>query len=380
MSPLAPRRRADHTGVGLVDLLRRAGLTGRGGAGFDTATKIAAAQTSGARLVVNACDGEIGSAKDAWIVRHALDDLVAGARLVSPSRPAVYAAHRGSATADLLHARGHEVLGVPARYVSSEESSLVSLLHGGTARPMTKRAPFVHGGRDGDGRRIRPTLVLNAETLWRIAQIAEHGPAWFRGIGTDAEPGPRLVTVCGHVSAPRVVETAAGEPIEAILDAAGGADPEAEFVLVGGLSGAILAVRDAVSLTWSAADLTPHRASSGAGVVEVLDPARCPLDVVADLLATGAGESARQCGPCMVGLPALHDAWRDLLARPTPAALAAIETRIGLLPGRGACRHPDGIARLAASALTVLRPHLHAHAEGRCPTRSPHDRLERHAS
>ena len=57
-------------------LLEAAGLTGRGGAAFSTAIKLKAAKENGAELIVNACDGEVGAAKDAWIVAHHLHELI----------------------------------------------------------------------------------------------------------------------------------------------------------------------------------------------------------------------------------------------------------------------------------------------------------------
>lgn len=81
-------------------------------------------------------------------------------------------------------------------------SALVSMASGLLARPLTKRTPFVYGGRDAQGRQVAPTVVLNAETVWRVARIADRGSAWFRPFGTPAEPGPRLVTIGGSVHSP----------------------------------------------------------------------------------------------------------------------------------------------------------------------------------
>jgi NADH:ubiquinone oxidoreductase subunit F (NADH-binding) len=68
-----------------------------------------------------------------------------------------------------------------------------------------------------------------------------------------------------------------------------------------------------------------------------------------------AGESAGQCGPCRFGLPSVADDV-DLLARGAagPRDLERLQKRLRLVTGRGACRHPDGTARLVASALEVF--------------------------
>ncbi len=354
------------------------GLAGRGGAGFPTAVKLDAAIAHNADLIVNACDGEVGAIKDAWVVEYHLPELIAGAQAVAAATGGRirYAAHRGSATLARLRAAGLDTLDVPRRYVSSEETALISLAHGGLARPMTKRAPFVRGGQDGAGHRIEPTLVLNAETLLRVAQIRARGadgPAWHRSYGTAAEPGPRLASLTGYVDRPGVVTTQAGERLVDILDAAGGLRPDAEAVVVGGLGGIVLTADQARAATWSRQGLAGYGGSPGAGVIAVLDPRQCPLDVVSRLVTYGAGESAGQCGPCMFGLPAvaqdLH-ALADGGAGADEATLARLRRRLGLLPGRGACHHPDGVARFAGSALTALAPHVREHLGAPCPRRT----------
>ena len=52
--------------------------------------------------------------------------------------------------------------------------------------------------------------------------------------------------------------------------------------------------------------------------------------------------------------------------RPAPAELDSVRRWTGLVPGRGACHHPDGTARLVASALRVFASEITQHASGRC--------------
>lgn len=349
----------------LVELLDRAGLTGRGGAAFSTATKLRAARDHRASLIVNACDGEIGAAKDGYVVAEHLDALVRGAKLVAGRRRVRYAAHRGSATEARLRAAGLDVLSAPARYVASEETSLISLAQGGLARPMTKRAPFVRGGADSEGRRIRPTLVLNAETVWRVAQVVDHGPDWFRSQGLPSEPGPRLVAVGGAVARPGVLDVVTGAALADILDVAG-AEPGP--VVVGGLGGVLLSRREALRTVWSSAALAEFGGRTGPGVVHVFDERACPVEEVGRWLDYAAGESAGQCGPCMFGLPSVAADWHDLAAGGPEGQQARrrLSKRARSLVDRGACRFPDGVAGFATSALRVLHDHLAEHASGRC--------------
>lgn len=344
----------------LAELLELAGLDGRGGAGFPTAAKVRRADER-TRLIVNACDGELGSGKDAHVLRHHLPEVLDAVRLLRPARFQI-AVHRGSPAQSQLAAHRLPVLDVPARSVSSEASALVALAHGHPARPLGQRFRSVDGGRDGHGRRFRPTLVLNAETMLRISQIHSHGPAWFRSFGTDAEPGPRLVTITGAVARPGVYETAAGTPLAALLAPA---VPAPGPVLVGGLAGGWVPSELVAATTWSRQALARTGVAPGAGVLHVLPADECPWRYTAGLLCVAAGESAGQCGPCMFGLPALAEAAADVV-RGDPTARSRLVALLGRVHGRGGCSFPDGVAALAASTLDVFADDLDAHVRGRC--------------
>ena len=117
---------------------------------------------------------------------------------------------------------------VPDRFVAGEETALVQFLNGGPARPtFTPPRPFERGVGGA------PTLVQNVETLAHVAQIARFGPAWFRRIGTPAEPGSALVTLSGAVARPGVYEVALGSPLRDLLVQAGGAREEIQAYLIG---------------------------------------------------------------------------------------------------------------------------------------------------
>ena len=50
----------------------------------------------------------------------------------------------------------------------------------------------------------------------------------------------------------------------------------------------------------------------------------------------------------------------------TGALVDRLRARAGLLPGRGACAHPDGVSRLVASALRVFADEVDRHLISRC--------------
>ena len=248
---------------------------------------------------------------------------------------------------------------LPRRYVASEETALISWLNGGEAKPtVTPPRPFERGVDR------RPTLVANVETLAHVALIARYGPAWFRQAGSPDAPGTMLVTITGAVRMPGVFEIEAGTPVGDVL-AMAGPDPGGSLLL-GGYFGTWHQAGDIAGRPLSAAGLRPAGASAGAGVLLVLAAGGCGIAETARILSYLAQQGAQQCGPCRFGLPAIAGDFARLAARRADRdLLGRLERRLRVIPGRGACRHPDGATRMAASALAAFAGDVRAHAAGR---------------
>lgn len=363
----------------VLRLAEESGLTGRGGAGFPTAIKMRAVAEGGQApvLVGNAMEGEPLSQKDAVLLTRSpqlvVDGLLIVGRALRAKRivlavgpeidpgPARAAAHRRGGR------RRVGVLALTGGFVAGQETALVNQIDGGPAVPRDPLTRVTTRGVDG-----RPTLVMNAETLAQLALAARHGAPWFRSAGTTEDPGTSLFTITGSVARPGVVEAARGTRLDELLATSEPLDPVA--VLVGGYHGAWLPA-EALGTRLTNADLRPYGATVGAGIIHVLGPDRCPLEVAAGIATYLAGESAEQCGPCVNGLPRMADSLRRLASRSRdPHLPAEIERLRRLVVGRGACAHPDGTARMVASTMTVFAGHVAAHQAGWCPT---HERRTR---
>lgn len=374
----------------LVAEVERAGLRGRGGAAFPTATKLDVVGHGRRRAVVvaNGAEGEPASAKDATLLAQVPHLVLDGLQLAAAATRADTAylcvkARAGTAHEAIRHAlveraaAGRDavpvhVVAVPDGYVSGEESALVNLLNNGRALPTAVPPRPFERGVDG-----RPTLIQNVETLAHVALIAHHGADWYREIGTPAEPGSALVTLRGAVERPGVCEIALGTSLTSLVAHGGGDLSNTRGVLVGGYFGTWLDANAARTATLDAASLRPLGASLGCGVVAVLPHDACPVAETARLVRWLAGESAGQCGPCVFGLAAIADALeqvadgrargRGARSRHEEDPLRRVRRWCGEIAGRGACRHPDGATRLVASALRTFEADFEDHLRhGRC--------------
>ncbi|WP_375480390.1 NADH-ubiquinone oxidoreductase-F iron-sulfur binding region domain-containing protein [uncultured Jatrophihabitans sp.] len=345
------------------------GLPGRGGAGFPFAAKLRALAPHRRRVVVNGAESEPASRKDRVLLRRTphlvLDGALATAAAIG-AREVVVALH-DETTAAAVRAAGAEradaarlsVRVTPGGFVAGEARALVRALDGGPALPPGRRTPPTDSG----------TVLSNAETFAQLAVLLRVGPHRYTDTGALDEPGTTLLTVGGAVDRAGVVELPTGTPLGIVLAAAGVVErPQA--VVVGGYHGAWCAPIPEIRL--SRAGLRSAGGTLGAGVLLVVDHGTCALGELARVAGWLAGESARQCGPCRFGLPALAADVAALAAgQPAPGGrpgrqLSTVEAALDharAVTGRGACAHPDGAARFVTSGVHLLHDEIDRHLE-----------------
>jgi NADH:ubiquinone oxidoreductase subunit F (NADH-binding) len=351
----------------LIDMVEAAGLTGRGGAGFPTGRKMRAVAGRGETVVVaNGAEGEPASAKDRLLLTYlphlVLDGITLAADAVGATEAHLCVHRQEHELIDSLAAAVAErrnagldpvpiqITGIPGHYVSSEQSSIVQYLNGGPGKP-TFSPPRPHEA----GVQGRPTLVNNIETLAHVALIARQGPHWFRSAGLPSAPGSMLVTVDGAVQWPGVYEIELGTRAGDVVMLAGGPAEDLQALLIGGYFGAWLPVEVAWPVPMTQAGLRAVGGALGAGIVIALPVSSCGLAETARVMRYLAEQGAGQCGPCLMGLPALAGSVADLAFQGGRGrAVDAIAGLLPLIEGRGACRHPDGATQLARSAMRAF--------------------------
>ncbi|MHB1583684.1 MAG: NADH-ubiquinone oxidoreductase-F iron-sulfur binding region domain-containing protein, partial [Acidimicrobiales bacterium] len=363
--------------VELIDELEVSGLRGHGGAWFPVAAKWRSVATRWRRrpvVVANGTEGEPASAKDGFLLEWAphlvIDGASAAAAALRAERVILNVPRRLVATvsAEVARRERHRLDPVPievvpavAAFVAGQESAVVNALEGRapvpsfvTLRPVRERGV---GGR--------PTLVQNVETLAHVGLIARYGARWFRGLGTERDPGTMLLTLHHGGGAPQVFEMPLGVPMRHALDLSPTATADYQAALVGGYGSGWVSMGTLLALELSESDARRHGVGLGPGVVALLPRGACPVAEAARVVRYMERQSAGQCGPCVLGLAALADSLESLAfdRRPARGLLDRVSQLCDLVEGRGACRHPDGVARFVRSALDVfdddMANHLH---------------------
>jgi NADH:ubiquinone oxidoreductase subunit F (NADH-binding) len=280
-------------------------------------------------------------------------------RVVVPSeRPAVVAAVR-TAIAERPSIFAYEILPTAGGFVGGQARAVIELAEGRENLPVTAWAPEAVSGIKG-----RPTLLSNAETFAQLAVLVAIGPDEYARTGTADEPGTTLLTVAGDGPGGVVLEVPFGIGLAQVLEFCG--YPTDGPVLFGGYHGTWLAAAEAGRRRVLGSDLAVVGGTVGAGVVLPLDPSSCPVDVTARIVEYLAAHSARRCGPCRNGLPALADTLDRFAQAGDPGVVNRVKELAAMVTGRGACAHPDGTARLVRSMFTAFPDEVDAHEWGRC--------------
>lgn len=364
----------------IIASLEASGLLGRGGAGFPVGRKWRAMvghEHGRAVVVANGAEGEPGSAKDRVLMTHrphlVIDGALAAARAIATDEIVFYVGGEHStavaAMSQAIEERRRELgprsrlVCAPIGYVAGEASAAVHHIERGDPRPRMTPPRTSESGLWG-----RPTLVQNVESLAYAALIARYGERWYRAVGRADSPGTALVTLTGATREEGVREIELGTTVGEIATSAGATMTDVGAVVLGGYFGTWARTAAAWDLPLDPVPMRAHGLTFGCGIVGLLPARACGVAATARIMAFMAAESVGQCGPCVYGLAAIGDASRRIAdGSGEPGLVADLERWTSQLPGRGACRHPDGAAQLMASALEVFGPEFAHHARtGRC--------------
>jgi NADH-quinone oxidoreductase subunit F len=371
----------------IVDELDRAGLRGRGGAGFPTARKWRGVQetaaTAGGRLtlVANAAEGEPGTYKDRVLIEQQPYAFLEGVCIALHASGAERAyigikekfttpvARLRAALGELrdagwAHAERIEIVTGPDAYLFGEETGMLEVIEGKLPMPRLVR-PYEQG-LHATTTVPNPTIVNNVETLTHVAAILANGAGWFRQAGTESSPGTMVFTVVGDVAQPGVYELPLGTPLRALLvDIAGATDVKAVY---SGVSNAVILPHH-LDTPLGFDEMAAVGIGMGSGGFVVYDRSRNIVDVLATLIRFLAVESCGQCNACKLGNTAMD----ELLAKVqrgegAQTDLEALLRRSHTVTDQNRCYLPVGSQLLVGSTVQAFVDEFVATVERGEPT------------
>ncbi|MFW5934029.1 MAG: NADH-quinone oxidoreductase subunit NuoF [Actinomycetota bacterium] len=377
----------------IIELVKEAGLRGRGGAGFPTGLKWSfVAQGTGkpVYVVCNADEGEPGTFKDRPLMEldpHQLVEgmIVAGLALNSEhgfiylrgefrhagrrlSKAIAQAYERGYLGADVMGSGRRYDLTLhrgAGAYICGEETALLDSLEGKRGQPRL-RPPFPAA----KGLYSCPSTVNNVESIAAVPFILRHGVDWWRQWGTEKSPGPKLMSISGEVERPGNYEFALSTPVRDMIESAGGIkDGRAlKFWCPGGSSTPYLTA-DHADLPYTFEDIAEAGSLLGTGALMVYSEATCIVNATWRFTRFYEHESCGKCTPCREGSYWLSQIYERLeVGMGRMEDLDLLEDLCDNIFGRVFCALGDGMTSPIVSSLKHFRDEYVEHIRmGRCP-------------
>jgi NADH-quinone oxidoreductase subunit F len=378
----------------ILELVKSSNLRGRGGAGFPTGLKwsfLPEKHPGPVYFCVNADESEPGTIVNRVQMEgdshQVLEGIILSCYATRATTAYIYlryeyplALARMQAAIDEAYAAGYLGKNIlktdfsldvfihrgAAAYVCGEETGLIESLEGKRAWPRIK-PPFPAV----EGLFRKPTVVNNIETVACVKHIVERGVAWFKSIGTPADPkdprdpgsyGPKLYGLSGHINRPGCYEAPLGITVRELIDEHGRGvwkGRKAKAVVPGGLSTGVMTA-DELDTKLDFSD--PMRVGClglGTACAVVLDETYSMIDFLYNSCRFFAHESCGQCTPCREGthwslemmerIKSGRGRLKDL------DLLLEIGDTIGIIPGTTICGLADGAAWPIKNAIRKFR-------------------------
>jgi NADH-quinone oxidoreductase subunit F len=322
----------------VIDVVKKSGLRGRGGAGFPTGVKWQFCHDAPGDikyLVCNADEGDPGAFMDRAVLEgdpHAvLEGMLIGAYALGASVGYIYIRAEYPLAIQRLRVAlrqmeewglvGDNIMGSDfsfhikikegaGAFVCGEETALMASIEGNRGMPRP-RPPFpAQAGLWG-----KPTNINNVETWSNVSAILLNGAEWYASYGTEKSRGTKTFSLVGKVARPGLIEVPMGITLREIIYGIGGGIPEGKAfkaVQTGGPSGGCLPA----SFLDSPVDyesLASAGSIVGSGGMVVLDEDSCMVEIARYFLTFTQAESCGKCIPCRWGTKQMLDILEDIV-------------------------------------------------------------------
>lgn len=385
---------ASRTPLGVIEIIERSGLRGRGGAGFPTGKKwrlCRAAPGEVKYLICNGDEGDPGAFMDRSLLEgnphSVIEGMLIGAYAIGASHGIIYVREEYPLAVKTLQVAleqareygflGQHILGShldfdieivrgAGAFVAGEETALIAAIEGKKSEPR-QRPPYpVEQGLWG-----KPTVINNVETWANVPVIIERGPEWYASIGTRTSKGTKIFSLVGKIKNTGLVEVPMGMTLrEIVYDIGGGIPDGREFkaIQTGGPSGGCIP-KELLDLPVDYECLTEAGSMMGSGGMIVMDDRTCMVDVAKYFLDFLRDESCGKCLPCREGTQRMYEILTSICeGNAQEEDLELLEELAYVVKDASMCGLGQTAPNPVLSTLRYFRHEYEAHIrEKRCP-------------
>ncbi len=378
----------------VIDVIKKSGLRGRGGAGFPTGMKwsfAAPVQADQKYVVCNADEGDPGAFMDRSVLEgdphSVLEAMAIAGYAIGASQGYIYVRAEYPIAVERLkiaikQAREYGLLGknifesgfdfdVDIRlgagaFVCGEETALLASTEGRRGEPRP-RPPFpAVSGLFG-----KPTVINNVETLANIPKIIRNGWEWFAAMGTEKSKGTKVFALAGKINNIGLIEIPMGTSLRTIIYDIGGGIPKGKkfkAAQTGGPSGGCL-TESHLDIPIDYENLTAAGSMMGSGGLIVMDEDTCMVDIARFFLEFTQEESCGKCPPCRIGTKRMLEILDKITSgNGTPEDLTNLETLAETIKDASLCALGQTAPNPVLSTLKHFRHEYEAHIyDKKCP-------------
>jgi NADH-quinone oxidoreductase subunit F len=316
----------------VIDIVKKSGLRGRGGAGFPAGMKWSFVPKDSPKpkyLVCNGDESEPGTCKDRVLMEHDPHLVVEGMAIAafaiganhafiyirgefdypaSQMRKAIEQAYSKGYLGKNILKTGYNLDMIVhtggGAYICGEETALLNSLEGKPGQTRI-RPPFPAV----EGLYACPTVVNNVETLSNVSLIIKNGAEWYASMGTEKSTGTRIFCLSGHVKNPGNYELELGTPLSYLINDLGGGvidGKKLKAIIPGGSSTPIL-LPDKIDTPLDFESVAAAGSMLGSGGVIVMHEDTDMVWVARTLAHFYMHESCGECTPCRQGTKWIYD-------------------------------------------------------------------------
>ncbi len=378
----------------VIDEVKKSGLRGRGGGGFQTGPKWESTRNAPGDVkyvICNADEGDPGAYMDRSILEgnphSVLEGMIIGAYAMGANEGYIYVRNEyplavANITTAIRQARENGLLGDNimgsgfgfdvkvnrggGAFVCGESTALMASLEG---KPGEPRAKYIHTSEKGLW--DRPSNLNNVETWANIPLIINNGADWYSAIGTESSKGTKVFSLVGKINNTGLVEVPMGMTLREIIFDIGGGIPDGKAfkaVQTGGPSGGCIP-ESLIDLPVDYDRLTEVGSMMGSGGMIVMDEDTCMVDVARYFINFLMEESCGKCVPCREGLLHMGEILTDITeGRGRMEDLDLIQDLSEVLKDASLCGLGKTAPNPVMSTLKYFRDEYEAHIKDhKCP-------------
>lgn len=379
----------------VVEQITNAKLRGRGGGGYPTGLKWAAARKNSETtryIICNADEGDPGAFMDRSMLESdpfsVVEGMLIGGYAIGAQRGFLYIrAEYPLAIKRIEHAIaecrknglvGENILGSDfsmdleirlgaGAFVCGEETALIHSIEGERGQPRI-RPPYP----TDKGLWEKPTVINNVETFANVPPILVYGSEWFRTMGLPNSGGTKVFALAGKVNHTGLVEVPMGTTLREVVFAIGGGVPDLKdlkAVQTGGPAGGVIPA-DYLDTPIDFDTLGKLGSIMGSGGMIVLDEDDCMVDVAKFFMAFCQDESCGKCTPCREGTKRMLEILERITeGKGTPEDLVKLERLANLVKKSSLCGLGRAAPNPVLSTLRFFREEYEAHVvDKKCPS------------